>query len=393
MTLLSTDFKSNAVGQLSIEKIPLLSFFTGGGFLDLGFERSGFKIAWTNEVNSTFADMYEYGITSWRKSISPGAKLAKISDRRSITDVLPEEIMASAFNSKRPAFFGVIGGPPCPDFSQGGKNRGSRGDKGRLSKTFVDKICKINPDFFVIENVPWLLRHKIHRKFLARLEKKLEKEDYSLDLRIIDVLELGWPQNRERLILIGVKNDISRMCSGKEISKGERGWFPWPEYPEYSGAKKRFKWPLIEPLGSVPEKPPGIPDRLMVHYLLDSDNPPARQPNGNECFKPYSHKFYAKCEGDVRGKSFKRLHRYRYSPTACYGNNEVHLHPWENRRLTVREAMRIQGIPDSYVLPKEVPLTAKFAMIGNGVPVPLAQEIAQSLYKYLNNYIKFANSI
>jgi len=226
-----------------------------------------------------------------------------------------------------------------------------------------------------------LLRIKKHREFLAQLETQLENSNYSLDLRILNVLELGWPQDRERLILIGLKHNISKACIKRELGKSERGWFPWPEHPEYAGAKKRFRWPTVEPLNKTPKKPSGVPERLMIYNLLDSDNPPSVQPNGLEGFKPHSRKFFTVCEGDVKGKSFKRLHRYRFSPTACYGNNEVHLHPWENRRLTVREAMRIQGIPDTYVLPPQMSLTAKFAMIGNGVPVPLAGEVAISLYR------------
>jgi len=86
-------------------------------------------------------------------------------------------------------------------------------------------------------------------------------------------------------------------------------------------------------------------------------------------------------KGMLKENLFKRLHRYRFSPTACYGNNEVHLHPWENRRLTVREAMRIQGIPDTYVLPPQMSLTAKFAMIGMVFPFRLTGEVAISLYR------------
>ena len=119
----------------------------------------------------------------------------------------------------------------------------------------------------------------------------------------------------------------------------------------------------------------------MVYHLLS--NIPEGLSNSREGFKPYSLKFKTVREGDTSGKSFKRLHRYRFSPTACYGNNEVHLHPWEHRRLTVREAMRIQGIPDAYALPDAVPLSSKFKMVANGVPVPLAEQIAFSLRKFL----------
>lgn len=371
--------------QSRLQTVPLLSFFTGGGFLDLGFEQAGFTIVWTNESNPIFADMYEYGMIAWRHSYFPDAQIAKISDRRSILDIPECDIIKTAFPEGRPALFGAIGGPPCPDFSIGGKNRGRGGDQGCLSKTYFDRICEIKPDFFVFENVLGLLKTKRHREFLSELEKHLEENGYSLDLRILNALELGLPQNRERVILIGIKHNLSETCLSRVLSEGERGWFPWPECVEYRDAKKRFNWPTTVPRGETPEKPAGIPDELMIYHLLDGNNPPDKQPNGHEGFRPYSEKFTTICEGDTKRKSFKHLHRFRYSPTACYGHNEVHLHPWENRRLTVRETMRIQGIPDTYILPPEVPLTPKFAMIGNGVPVPLARHVALSLYNLLLN--------
>ena len=90
---------------------------------------------------------------------------------------------------------------------------------------------------------------------------------------------------------------------------------------------------------------------------------------------------------DSSGKSFKRLHRWRYSPAAAYGNNEVHLHPKEPRRLSVREVLRLQTVPDTYALPKDLTLTAKFKMVGNGVPVILAKAVADSILDFLNNGI------
>lgn len=81
-------------------------------------------------------------------------------------------------------------------------------------------------------------------------------------------------------------------------------------------------------------------------------------------------------EGDTSRKSFKRLHRWKYSPTAAYGNNEVHLHPYRTRRLSVAEAMAIQSLPAWFELPATVCLSAKFKMVGNGVPYLMARRIA-----------------
>ena len=87
-------------------------------------------------------------------------------------------------------------------------------------------------------------------------------------------------------------------------------------------------------------------------------------------------------EGDTSRKSFKRLHRWKYSPTAAYGNNEVHLHPYRTRRLSVAEAMAIQSLPGWFELPPDVCLSAKFKMVGNGVPYLMALGIARKIANY-----------
>ena len=65
---------------------------------------------------------------------------------------------------------GFIGGPPCPDFSVAGKNRGKEGDNGKLSQTYIDLICDLKPDFFVFENVKGLYRTSKHREFFETLK-------------------------------------------------------------------------------------------------------------------------------------------------------------------------------------------------------------------------------
>jgi len=159
-------------------------------------------------------------------------------------------------------------------------------------------------------------------------------------------------------------------------------WFPWPENSEYSGAKRRFAWPTEPvPKNNHPSKPI-CPEALMVGTYICDDNR-FSLPNSAEGFRPKSNKFHTTLEGDVSRKSFKRLHRYRYSPAAAYGNNEVHLHPVLPRRLTVREAMMIQSVPDKYVMPEGMSLTNKFKTIGNGVPVKMADAIAIALVNFI----------
>ena len=364
-------------------RIPVLSLFTGGGFLDMGFEKAGFETVWTNELNPVFADMYSYGMALWRKSLNPNAEPKTISELGSIEKISAAEIIRSAFSNGRPDFFGIIGGPPCPDFSLGGKNRGAKGANGRLSGVYINRICKILPAFFVFENVPGLYKTKIHRDFLIKFEKKLERCNYCLDLKILNALEFGVPQDRERLFMIGIQRKYVSQILDRKIRHGERGWFPWPNNKKYINAKTKFSWPSIVNNGEKPSIPDGIPLELTVYRALScGENSPIHLKNGKDVFKAYSSKFKIIKEGDTKRKSFKRLHRYRFSPTVCYGHNEVHLHPWQKRRLSVREAMRIQGIPDSFALPAKSSLTDKFLLVSNGVPVPLAYEVAVSLKEF-----------
>jgi DNA (cytosine-5)-methyltransferase 1 len=348
--------------------------------MDIGFESAGFQVVWTNEFNPEFADMYESAYSTWRKwKHLPGG--TKITNRKSITRLKAVDVRKEAFGKYPPKFFGVIGGPPCTDFSQGGKKKGFNGKHGRLTKVYLRMVLSLNPSFFVMENVPYL--KKIHRekKVLEKLLKKISKKGtYVIWVHVLNSLELGVPQDRERLFVFGIKKKLlkSNMREKKEQAK-----FKWPLEKKYSNVKK-LKWPKTNKFGYTPKKPKKIPYELTVHNAFTKGGSAEKLPNGQDCFKPKSKKFWHRPEGKVAGMSFKRLHRYRYSPTAWYGNNEVHLHPWKARRISVREALRLQTVPDSYILPKESTLSAKFKMICNGVPCLMAEKVARSVKTFVN---------
>jgi DNA (cytosine-5)-methyltransferase 1 len=365
-----------------MERIPLLSFFSGGGFLDLGFEQAGFDVVWSNEVKESFADMYRAGISSWRQAVGrEDGKKAPFVNQDSIEKLSKQTILSEAFDSDIPNFFGVIGGPPCQDFSQSGKDLGAEGERGILTQVFANMICDLRPNFFLMENVPGLYRKK-HRKFYRKMIKQLEEGElgYLTSMRVLNALEYGVPQHRERLFLAGFRKGIVADEYSLVLLGQNEDWFPWPR-PLFENAKS-LPWPTTSPFGceTVPI-PANILLQLTVGRLVGDEV--EQLPNGKDAFTPYSKKFKEIEEGDVSGKSFKRLHRYRYSPTVWYGNNEVHLHPWKPRRLTVREALRIQSVPDEYVLPPENTLTDKFTVISNGVPTLLARYIACALLEYI----------
>ncbi len=391
---------SDCLNTSLLSEIPLLSFFTGAGFLDIGFLQAGFNIIWRNEYNLTFVRGVEHAMA--HMPLFHGDN--KIHSTASVTELTADQVAREAFhNLPRPGIFGVIGGPPCPDFSNGGKHRGREGDHGKLSQVYVDLIIELQPTFFLFENVPGLLLNEKHRQFFCELLHKLAR-DYFIDLNVLNALEYGVPQDRERLFLLGflkrwvAQNEdvpfqigskdwgISPLPIERQRSRTlvrEQHWFPWPQYL-YEEAKTRYNWPGRSPFGADAEKPEGIPDELMVGSYISDTEGLAQLPNGCDAFQPKSAKFTSIAEGDVTKKSFKRLHRWRYSPAAAYGHNEVHLHPTEPRRLTVREALRIQTVPDIYIFPQSMSLSTKFKMIGNGVPVKLAQAIAESFATFLS---------
>ncbi len=360
--------------------IPVLSFFSGAGFLDLGFHFSGFNIIFTNEISTKISKVYESGMSSCL------GKNLYISSNKSIEKISSSYIKDLINNQKVNNIWGIIGGPPCPDFSVGGKNRGHEGDNGKLTETFINLICEARPYFFVIENVKGLIKTRKHKSFFDLMIKKLEKHDYAIDYKLLNSLDLGIPQDRERIFIVGIRTDIY-----KDIFKidytSSRDWFYWPYYDKYSNSKNKYQWPRSNIFGKEIKRPKNIPPELMVGtYILDQDKL-KDIPNSNEYFNPKSTKFITICEGDDKRKSFKRLHRWRYSPTVAYGNNEVHLHPTLPRRLSVREALRLQTVPDSYVIDKDITLTTKFKSIGNGVPVKMASLLASNLQCFLNQYI------
>ncbi len=364
--------------EQSPEKIPVLSYFTGAGLLDLGFLEYNFNVVWRNENNASFVEGFEHGMSTL---MGPSAD-HKIHNKDSITELTPRRVAREAFqNTARPATFGIIGGPPCPDFSNGGKNRGGDGDHGKLTEVFVDHILELKPTFFLLENVRGLFQTEKHKPYLYKLISKLHKH-YFTSLAILNALEYGVPQHRERLFLAGFKKKwLKDNTSFNFKLNGNGDWFPWPQ-KEHPDPKNSYQWPGQIPFGGEPEKPKDIPSELMVGtWICDPKLDLESLPNGQDQFLPKSEKFGQINEGDDTRKSFKRLHRWRYSPTAAYGNNEVHLHPVHPRRLSVREVMRIQSVPDKYALPEHLTLTHKFKMIGNGVPVGLAKAVASSFDK------------
>ena len=167
--------------------------------------------------------------------------------------------------------------------------------------------------------------------------------------------------------------------------------FPWESNMKYSlDVVLNEPWPDMTPFleDSYSECPERVEKELTVQYWFEK-NDVENHPDGKRYFKPKAglKKMLEIQEGDTNKKSYKRIHRWRYSPTAAYGNNEVHLHPYKARRLSVAEAMSLQSLPKEFSLPPEMTLTDCFKTIGNGVPFLMAKGVAGELRDYLNTAI------
>lgn len=357
--------------------VEVYSFFSGVGFLDLGFENAGFDIVFVNEYNERFLEAYQYARRNRnhvpRYGYSHDDVRLFLSDER-WNEVFPE------YNNRRANLIGFIGGPPCPDFSIAGRNEGATGKNGQLTSVYIDLIAKRQPDFFVLENVKGLYQTQKHREFYDRLKRKLYRRGYSLFDSVENALEYGVPQYRDRLILIGFR----RVTFGRKIC------YNIGNNRAYTlDAINAVNWPEISPFieNGVLNIAEGIIEDLTVQHWF-AQNYVGDHPNSPDVFAVKSvNKFYDIPEGDSKGKSFKRLHRWRYSPTAAYGNNEVHLHPYLPRRLSVAEALAIQSLPGWFELPAELPLSDKFKMVGNGVPYLLALGVATELYEWIDAFL------
>ena len=377
--------------------ISIFSFFAGSGFLDLGFETSGFNIVYVNEIFSPFMEAYRYSRNVINlPSPEYGYHYGEEGDVTKLTEGLQalrlQELVKDCRKSTN--IVGFIGGPPCPDFSTGGKNRGHLGDNGKLSTSYVELICQQQPDFFLFENVKGLWKTKKHRLFFEALKQNLNQAGYVLTEGLINAIEYGVPQDRNRIILLGFRSQLIKDM-GIELDKKNvlpKGAFPWKTYISHPIDKVfSYNWCQSQPFkeDSIVPCPDGIAQELTVEYWFRK-NGVLNHPNAQHYFQPRAgiKKFLTIDEGDNSKKSYKRLHRWRYSPTACYGNNEVHLHPYKVRRISAAEALAIQSLPANFLLPENMSLTNMFKTIGNGVPYLASKALAQTILEFLATHNK-----
>lgn len=327
----------------------LVSLFCCAGGLDLGFEQAGFSIA-------AAVDLREASIESYNHN-----RIHKTGHVGDVTKLTPSRLDKLAGRRLAPA--GIVGGPPCQSFSRAAHSADDD-HRHELPLEFVRILREFNKrepvSFFAFENVPGLLKDK-HKKRYARILKAFDRAGFAVESHILNASSFGVAQNRPRLILVGFN---------KTLHPGLK-WKP-PEAATPVPKKVR------EVIGSLPEP---------SFWTRDLD-PGAIKPHPNHwCMTPKSKNFStpgALVPGTSRGRSFRTLDWEQPSPTVAYGHREVHVHPNGHRRLSVYEAMLLQGFPAKYELTGS--LSAQITQVSEAVPPPLALAIAESISHALAQY-------
>ncbi len=336
-------------------KHPLaIDAFCGAGGLSLGLVNAGFDIKLAFDAEPAAASTYAENIGD--HVVEARAEEISGSDALSQAGLEPGELTLLA------------GGPPCQGFSV--QRRGSRKDnRNDLIFEFIRLADQLKPKFFLMENVPAILGPRA-RKYMLIFEEQALKAGYRTKGTILNAADFGVAQSRRRAFIVGEREDFVDGFS-----------FPEPEFQKVNWRTVRdaiedLPSPISDPRASekianhrlgnmskanlerISHVPPGggradiPPDLRLPCHRVSVDKAGHRGVYGRLAWNVPAGTITTKCNSFTRGRF---------------------AHPEEDRNITMREAARIQGFPDSFVfLGGTVPVAHQ---IGNAVPPPLAAAI------------------
>lgn len=322
--------------------LKLMSLFAGCGGMDLGFlmaknPKLKYEIVWANDFEKNACDTY-------RKNFRH--------------DIFCDDIWNIDID-RTPKADVIIGGFPCEDFSilRGEERPGFKSKRGLLYTKFVEAVSKKLPAFFVAENVKGLL--SMNKGWAIRkIKEDFEKVDdigYDVQYKLLNFADYGVPQNRERVIIVGIRKDL-------------KAKFEFPE-PTHKDKPITAKMALngVENIKANNEKLRTMPSTIEKLKKI---------PAGGNYKNLPSH-----ADRNWMSLIYKRLHPNQPSPTivACGGGGTWGYHYKEPRPLTNRERARIQTFPDNFVFKGSVAEVRR--QIGNAVPPIGIKPIAEQLLR------------
>lgn len=306
--------------------MKVVSLFSGAGGLDLGFIQAGHQIIWAN-------DLYEDAVQTYRQNIGDHIVCRNIM-----------EIDASDI----PDCDIVIGGFPCQGFSVANTRRNESDERNALYKELVRVIRCKQPKFFLAENVKGLLSFSKGQVF-KMIINDFENLGYKVNYKLLNAADYGVPQKRERVVIVGVRQDIDFEYV-----------FPVPTHSENGAVNGTLPWVSVgDALAGLPD--PDEPNELYNHeyskYKLTFNGY-----LGHRAIDPTKPAPTVTARGDSRG-----------------GVVVLH-HPNNQRRMSCRELAIVQGFPIDYRFLGN--RSSVYRQIANAVPSPMAKAVAEQFNAY-----------
>ncbi|HMV25271.1 DNA cytosine methyltransferase [bacterium] len=301
------------------KKFSIVSLFSGCGGMDLGFI-GGFSIFGNEYYKNPFEikwanELNPYACKSYSRNIDSNIHCGDIRD----------------YIGKLPSQADVlIGGFPCQDISINGKGLGVNGKRSSLYTYMIEAIKLTNPKVFVAENVKGLLM-KTRRESLNKILHDFNELGYNISYQLYHSADYGVPQSRERVFIVGTAKDVKSFVPPKTVRQKEN-WLT--------------SYDAIHDLEKVNENE-------QINHIWSLAKKSGEQ--GGRRLEPSKPAFTIRAE--------------------CHGN--IQFHYSLPRRLSMREAARIQSFPDNFIF--EAKLRETERQIGNAVPPVLAWHIAQSV--------------
>tara|TARA_R110002033_G_scaffold46013_2_gene90296 strand:+ start:3718 stop:4740 length:1023 start_codon:yes stop_codon:yes gene_type:complete len=331
----------------------IISLYSGCGGLDLGFKQAGFKTILATDVWDIACKTLIHN---------------EISDK-----VINDDIRNIEFKKYNNLIDGVIGGPPCPPYSQSrhyltNKSNGLNDENAGFAVPEYFRVIKeVNPKFFLFENVDGFM-YKTHKEALDFLITKAEELNYEITFKVINSANYGVPQTRKRFICVGVKKGFKQ--------------FKFPDETHIEPSKNKGKFKDWVTCGDVLSDFDFINDEEKKqkpgskHHHLIKDIPPG----GN-------YLFYTEKKGHPN-PLFKWKSRYwtfllklsqdrpSWTIQASFSNNQGPFH-WKNRFLRIEEIKRLQTFNDEYEILGD--FKQQWRQVGNAVPTKLAFILANKI--------------
>lgn len=346
----------------------VISLFSGAMGLDLGLKKAGLTIVLGQDSNSDcVATMKANGCNVYAGDIR---------------EIDPQNLLEQAKMQIGEPFL-ICGGPPCQPFSTAGKRLGINDPRGSLFMDFIRMIDYIRPRFFVMENVKGIMSAPLKHipikdrgadykrdEFGTVLDvvlSEFKKLGYKTVYGVLDAVNYGSPQFRERFILIG-----SRDC--------EEIFLPFPTHFQMH-QNSEYRWRTIadvfNDINPYDNEVAALSEERMEYLKQIPEGGNWRDLPADQIKGAMGGAYTS---GGGKAGFYRRLSFNQPSPTVVTSPVQkatMMCHPKENRPLSVRECARIQQFPDDWIFAGTT--VAKYRQIGNAVPIGLGEAIGKAI--------------